>query len=82
MRYLYRPEGDRTPVHDPVLGHLSYDGVYEDPRCADDPRFQPAPTEDEPATVAEPDAVAETADDASPEAEQAPQKRARATGRS
>lgn len=38
--YRYRPKGNRTPVNDPVLGHLDYDGVYTDERCADDPRFE------------------------------------------
>ena len=38
-RYLYRPKDNRTPVNDPILGHLDYDSVYDDPRCADDPRF-------------------------------------------
>jgi hypothetical protein len=38
--YRYRPKGNRTPVNDPVLGHLCYEGVYDDPRCADDARFE------------------------------------------
>lgn len=71
MKYLYRPKGDRTPVHDPVLGHLSYDGVYEDDRCADDPRFIKADKEQKPVPPV---------DDASPEAEQAPPKRAKPAG--
>lgn len=38
--YRYRPKGNRTPVNDPVLGHLCYEGEYDDPRCADDARFE------------------------------------------
>lgn len=38
--YRYRPKGNRTPVLDPVLGHLSWDGVYDNEACATDPRFE------------------------------------------
>lgn len=78
MPYLYRPKGDHTPVNDPVLGHLSYDGVYEDPRCADDPRFTEAPVE----KATKPEIPAETPADgeAKSEAEQAPPKRAKPAG--
>lgn len=42
-QYRYRPAGNRTPVSDPVFGHLTYDGVYTDPRCGADPRFEEIP---------------------------------------
>lgn len=45
-QYRYRPADNRTPVLDPVFGHLSWDGVYDDPRCADDPRFEPVKATD------------------------------------
>lgn len=46
MRYRYRPADNRTPVNDPVLGHLSYEGIYDDDRCAGDPRFVEVPDVD------------------------------------
>lgn len=47
-QYRYRPQGNRTPVNDPVLGHLCFEGVYDDPRCANDPRFEEIKPKDEP----------------------------------
>lgn len=32
--YRYKPAENRTPVNDPVLGHLEYGKVYDNPECA------------------------------------------------
>lgn len=38
--YRYRPRGNRTPVNHPILGHLSWDGVYDNSLCANNPDFE------------------------------------------
>lgn len=64
MSFRYRPKGNRTPVNDPVLGHLEYDGVYDDPRCADDPRFEEIaePASDKPSAESDQPAAKTQAD--------------------
>lgn len=60
-QYRYRPADNRTPVNDPVLGHLDYDGVYDDPRCADDPRFEEVPARKDPRSRADLNGAAKAA---------------------
>jgi hypothetical protein len=40
MAYVYRPVDNRTPVNHPVLGHLEWGTVIDDPSCAGDPNFE------------------------------------------
>lgn len=63
--FRYRPKGNRTPLNHPVLGHLEWDGIYDNPACAGNPDFQeikpepePAPDPDPEPAASEPDAVA------------------------
>lgn len=43
MPYRYRPKDNRTPMSHPVIGHLVWDGVYDNPACAGNPDFVEIP---------------------------------------
>jgi hypothetical protein len=37
--WRYEPQTNRTPVNHPVLGHLAWGQIYDNPLCANDPNF-------------------------------------------
>jgi hypothetical protein len=38
-QWRYEPRDNRTPLNDPVIGHLEYGRVYDNPECANRPDF-------------------------------------------
>ncbi len=66
--WRYDPKDNRTPKTHPILGHLEWGQLYDNPLCANDPDFVEVKDGDEkkPAEAAKP------ADD-KPAAEKAPE---------
>lgn len=72
MPYVYEPEGNKTPVHHPVIGHLVYGDVYDHPDCASHPDFKEVIEKPEPSAD---ETVADTTETSEPEAEETSHKR-------
>lgn len=39
MSWRYEPKDNRTPVNHPLIGHLEWGQVYDNPLCAENPDF-------------------------------------------
>jgi hypothetical protein len=82
-QYRYRPKDNRTPVSHPVIGHLTWDGIYDHPDCAGHPDFEeitPEP-EENPGSGPEP-GTADTVDEPADKPSAAKATGAGKTGRS
>lgn len=51
-KYRYKPADNRTPVNDPVIGHLEYGQIYDNPACAGRPDFEEVKTPAKPSPAA------------------------------